>query len=158
MTEIKKVYVDENSKAAIICPHCGKATIVDASTYRTSAGNRNVNFDCLRCESEFTVFLDFRLYYRKTTSLKGLCYMADTNIYKKIIVENISKTGVGFTVDGLLRVKPDDLLDVQFNLDDEQNTFIRKRVVIRFIRENYIGAEFCESIKYYKEIGFYLKA
>ena len=156
MSEIKKVYVNEKNKVTIICPQCGNVKVEDAGQYRIEEGNRNINISCSKCESDFTVFIDFRRYYRKKVTLQGVVYNFDEK-FCKIIVENISRNGVGFTLEDVFTLDLDEQIDVQFTLDDMNKTFIRKRAVVRYIRDNFIGAEFIELQKFGKELGLYLK-
>ena len=156
MSEIRKVYVNEKNKVTIICPQCGNVKIENAEPYRTDDGNRNTDITCAKCEAQFTVFVDFRKFYRKKTSLRGIVYNLNEK-FCKITVENLSRNGVGFTMADDFTVKIDELIDVQFTLDDENRTFIRKRATVRLIKDNYIGAEFIDIHTFGKEIGFYLK-
>lgn len=156
MSEVKKVYVNEKNKVTIICPHCGNVKIENAEQYRTEEGNRNIDISCSKCENHFPVFVDFRRYYRKKTEIDGIVYNLDEK-FCKIIVENISRNGLGFTTQDVFPLELGEAIDVQFTLDDKNRTFIRKRATVRYIRDNFIGAEFAELQKFGTELGFYLK-
>jgi c-di-GMP-binding flagellar brake protein YcgR len=156
MNEIKKVYVNEKNRITIICPECGNVKVADAEQYTFEMGDRNIDITCDKCEAHFTVFIDFRRYYRKKVQLQGIIYNLDEK-FCKITIENISRSGVGFTIEGVFSVELDEQIDVQFTLDDNDKTFIRKRAVVRYIADNVIGAEFIELQKFGKELGFYLK-
>jgi c-di-GMP-binding flagellar brake protein YcgR len=156
MSDIKKVYVNEKSRVTIICPQCGNVKVDDAAQYRIEEGDRNIDISCTKCEANFTVFIDFRRYYRKKVTLKGVVYNHDEK-FCKIVVENISRNGVGFTLEDVFTLELDEPVDIQFSLDDEESTFIRKRATVRVIGDNFIGAEFTELQKFAKELGFYLK-
>ncbi|MBW2636136.1 MAG: PilZ domain-containing protein [Deltaproteobacteria bacterium] len=156
MSDIKKVYVNEKNRVTIICPQCGNVKIEDAVKYKIEEGNRDIDISCSKCEAHFTVFIDFRRYYRKSVALQGIIYNLDEK-FCKIAVENISRNGVGFTLEDVFTVALDQQIDVQFTLDDDDRTFIRKRATVRYIRNNFIGAEFIELQKFGKELGFYLK-
>ncbi|MEA3470666.1 MAG: PilZ domain-containing protein, partial [Thermodesulfobacteriota bacterium] len=119
-------------------------------------GSRNIDMICDKCEARFTLFVDFRRYFRKKTSLQGIVYNLDEK-FCKITIENLSRSGVRFTMGNDFTVEIDEPIDVQFTLDDEDRTFIRKRATVRFIKDNYIGAEFTELQKFGKELGLYLK-
>jgi len=156
MSNIKKVYVNDKNRVTIICPQCGNVKIADAEQYTVEEGNRNIDITCDKCEAPFTVFIDFRRYYRKRVKLQGIIYNLDEK-FCKITVENLSRSGVGFTLEDKFTVELDEQIDVQFTLDDKDKAFIRKRAVVRYIRDNFIGAEFIELQKFGKELGFYLK-
>jgi c-di-GMP-binding flagellar brake protein YcgR len=156
MSEIKKVYVNEKNRVTIICPECGNVKVENAEQYKFEEGDRNIDIACAKCDARFTVFIDFRRYYRKRVSLQGIIYNVDEK-FSKITVENISRSGVGFTIDDVFTVALNEEIDVQFTLDDADRTFIRKKAFVRYIRDNFIGAEFTELQKFSKELAFYLK-
>lgn len=156
MSDIKKIYVNEKNKVTIICPQCGNVKIEDAVKYMINNENRNIDITCAKCGANFAVFVDFRRYYRKEVMLQGMAYNLDGK-FCKITIENISRNGVGFTLEGLFPVNLDEKIDIQFTLDDKERTLIRKRATVRYIGDNVIGAEFIELQKFGKELGFYLK-
>jgi hypothetical protein len=156
MSDIKKVYVNEKNRVTIICPQCGNVKVEDAVQYKIEEGNRDIDISCSKCETHFTVFIDFRRYYRKKVTLQGVVHNLDEK-FCKIIVENISRNGVGFTLEHDFTLELNEQVEVQFTLDDDTRTFIRKRATVRYIKGNFIGAEFIELQKFSKEMGFYLK-
>lgn len=156
MSDIKKVYVSEKNRVTIICPECGNVKVEDAEQFKGAEGDRNIDITCEKCNAQIAVFIDFRRYYRKSVSLQGIIHKPDGK-FCKITIENLSRSGVGFTLEDTFSVEMDEELDVQFTLDDEDKTFIRKKAVVRYIRDNVIGAEFTEFQKFSKELGFYLK-
>jgi c-di-GMP-binding flagellar brake protein YcgR len=156
MSEIKKVYVNEKNRVTIICPQCGSVKVENAEQYKIEKGNRNIDISCSNCEAHFTVFIDFRRYYRKKVTLQGIVYNLDEK-FCKITIENLSRSGVGFTLEDVFTVELNEQIYVQFVLDDDDRTFIRKRATVRYKRSNFIGAEFTELQKFGKELGFYLK-
>lgn len=156
MSDIKKVYVNEKNRVTIICPQCGNVKIYEAAQYKIAEGNRNIGISCTKCEANFTVFIDFRRYYRKIVSLQGVVYNQDEE-FCKIVVENISRNGVGFSLEDVFALKLEEPINIQFTLDDEEKTFIRKKGIVRYIKDNFIGAEFVELQKFSKELGFYLR-
>jgi predicted RNA-binding Zn-ribbon protein involved in translation (DUF1610 family) len=156
MSEVKKVYVNEKNRVTIICPQCGNVKIENALQYRSEEENRNIDISCSKCDAHFTVFIDFRRYYRKKVELHGLIYNLNEK-FCNITIENISRNGVGFTLEDVFTLELGETIDVQFSLDDKDKTFIRKRAMIRYFRDNFIGAEFVELQKFGKELGFYLK-
>jgi len=74
----------------------------------------------------------------------------------RMMVVNISKTGLGLQIIGSHRLKAGEELRVSFNLDDQHGSAIEKRVVIRLVNGTYIGCEFLEATPHDRAIGFYL--
>jgi hypothetical protein len=61
-----------------------------------------------------------------------------------MIVTNISRGGVGFTLVERCRIRPREILDVEFMLDNEEKSIITRRVLVRHVVADHVGAEFCE--------------
>ena len=103
------------------------------------------------------VELEFRKAYRKDIKFSGdYVLLPDRNISGKMMVINISKTGVGFQVLGAVNIKEGSRLQVKFNLDDKHNSIIDKKVVVRLVKNNYVGCEFKDTTAHDKALGFYL--
>lgn len=45
---------------------------------------------------------------------------------------------------------------IEFVLDDEYRSYVKEEVVIKYIKNREIGAEFAESEKYNYDLDFYL--
>ena len=77
----------------------------------------------------------------------------------RLIVEDISRTGIGFRILNNHTVQPNDVLAVTFTLDDKQQTRIQKSVRVRRIDNYFVGAEFLDHDAYTdtnRMLGFYL--
>jgi len=74
----------------------------------------------------------------------------------KLTVTNVSMSGLGARVIGSHNMQPGVQLEVKFNLNDANNSELRKRVVVRLVNGNYIGCEFLEKDSSDKALGFYL--
>ena len=65
--------------------------------------------------------------------------------------------GLGFTALDQIRAQVGDTLVVKFTLDKEPPEIIEKEVLVRTIRDNYIGCEFVEESGFTdRTLGFYL--
>ncbi len=155
MTE-KKVFVNEQNVATFICPKCERAKSVDVSPYKDAQKAVRVKAKC-SCGHHYSVLLERRKYYRKSTSLPGT-YMMGKGSYP-MTVKDISRTGVKFNVKPPIRFKAGEELVLEFVLDDAHRSRIRQRVRVRSISGETVGAEFTvldPSDFDYKAIGFYL--
>lgn len=79
---------------------------------------------------------------RKPTLLVGTYVREGETTPNPMVVEDLSKTGVGmllFTPDGL---QPGELLQLQFELDDGNERLIQISVQVRWMRGNIFGAAF----------------
>jgi hypothetical protein len=157
--DTQKIFIGDKSQAVIRCSNCGKTKTVDVESIRHI--RKPIRVKC-GCACVFNVVLEERKYYRKETTLSGVCSKGGQNGSPfPITVENLSRSGVGFvvydkgvTVNG---IQQNDTLNIEFRLDNKTKALIRSKIIVRFIRDNYVGAEFCcldEHAK--KELGFYL--
>jgi hypothetical protein len=155
MSDIK-AHVRENNTATLICPACGAIKHIAAEKFRF--GRHTINVRC-RCQQLFTVLLDFRRHYRKQTSLPGTYeIISEGGIGGGIIhINNISRSGVGFTVSGLHRIEKDQELLVEFQLNDKRKTTLKKRVQVKSVQQNAIGCQFKHTAEMERALGFFLQ-
>jgi hypothetical protein len=66
--------------------------------------------------------------------------------------------GLGFYINGAHKIELENILNVEFRLDDEQKTFITRQVKVREVQGNFAGVEFVNVDKYDKFLDFYLMA
>lgn len=155
MTDIK-VHVRENNTATLMCPACGAIKHIAAEKFRYAC--HTINVRC-RCQQLFSILLDFRRHYRKQTSLPGTYeIISEGGIGGGIIhINNISRGGVGFTVSGLHRIEKDQELLVEFQLNDKKKTTLKKRVLVKSVRQNAIGCQFKDNPEMERALGFFLQ-
>jgi hypothetical protein len=150
--EVKKLYVTGNNEATIICDSCGKWKRVNVARYLDL--NKPVKIKC-SCEAVFSVTFEKRQYYRKKVNLYGTCSMHGMG-EEQIFIKDISRGGLGFTI-SKGTIKKGDTLTVEFVLDNNARSTISENVIVRSVKDGFIGAQFvspCENTK--KVLGFYL--
>jgi hypothetical protein len=150
--EKKKVYVNRDGTATVVCPHCGTSKTVRVEKFRESRDSLKVR---CTCQSEFTVGLEFRGTYRKEVELKGH-YTKLPVSSGEMVVKDISLTGIGFFTVTDHKLKEGDEVTVKFLLDNPNQSQIKKKAIVRVIDGKYIGCEFSEAVQYDKDLGFYL--
>lgn len=152
---VQKVYVNQEGVAVMKCPACDAVKTADVGRLKSSA-QHVIKVRCT-CQKVFTVKLEFRKSYRKDTKLAGdYQRLAGERSNGKLMVVNVSKGGVGAQVIGFNRCRIGDELRVSFNLDDRHHSLIEKKVVVRLVKQNYIGCEFLDQNATDKALGFYL--
>ncbi len=151
-----KTFVRNNNTATVICPACNTAKHISAEPYRFK--KHAIKVRC-RCGEIFTLRLDFRRHYRKLTSLPGTYSIITPAKTGGGIahVRNISRGGIGFTVSGRHHLEKDLKIIVEFQLNDRNQTKLRKEGIIRSVKGNYIGCEFPKHDVVEKAMGFYLQ-
>jgi len=152
---VQKIYVNQDGTAVMKCPACFAIKSADVSKLRDSAQHA-IKVRCT-CQVVFAVKLEFRRTYRKDTKLAGDFRSLPTGKHSgRLTVVNISKGGVGAQIIGFNHFRVGDELRISFNLDDHHHSLIDKKVVVRLVKQNYIGCEFTDSTSHDKALGFYL--
>lgn len=150
--KVKKIYVSANNEATIVCDSCGKWKTANVVRYVNL--NKPVKIKC-SCDAVFSVTFEKRRFYRKKVNLHGTCSMQGMG-KEHIFIEDISRGGLGFKINRVT-VEKGDTLSVEFELDDNARSTISENVVVRNVKDRFIGVEFvnpCERTK--KVLGFYL--
>ena len=156
MTE--KVYVTSKQMATFICPKCQKSKTVNVSKYASLDKIVNVKVTC-PCGYGYTSILEKRKKYRKATNLPGSFVhfidgrQVDSGLMK---VRDLSTSGLKIHINTQHQCTVGDVILVEFSLDDNHRTLIKKKVIIRNIVGQNIGTEFAPTEPIDKALGFYL--
>jgi predicted RNA-binding Zn-ribbon protein involved in translation (DUF1610 family) len=152
--EIMKIFPTTNDEAHIICPNCGHRETKKASDYRKY--NRIKTLHQCKCGLSFQIFIEYRRYSRKESKFWGSCKTAD-NRETEIKIINISRSGVGFIMTEPLLVPIGERLQISFIFKDTKRSLITKKVIVRRIDNDLIGAEFETHIDETDEdLGYFL--
>ena len=150
--EVKKIYVNENDEATVTCPSCGKWRTAKVASY--AERREPIKIRC-SCGSVFPVIFEWRQAYRKEVNLLGIC-SKDGRSKEPIVIENISAGGVGFKLNRG-NLKEGDIVEIKFTLDDNRRSVVSENVIVRLVRDRYVGAQFLDpGVHSQKLLGFYL--
>ncbi len=154
--KVQKTFVKTDDTASIRCPNCNLVKNISVSKFRNSRHTFKIRCNC---GYTFLVSLDFRRHYRKPTELTGTYTVIIPSGHGsgQMQVNNISRSGVDFSVSGRHNIDIDQKIVVTFKLDNKKETEIQKQVIVRRISENSIGCEFIEQSQIGKDLGFYLR-
>lgn len=72
-------------------------------------------------------------------------------------ITNVSTGGLQYNVVGLNRLYPGCILDLDFELDDKNNSQIKKQALVRHVRDNVVGCEFVDTGTSDRALAFYLR-
>jgi hypothetical protein len=140
LRETQKVEVKGNGKALLQCPYCQSSRIVDVGKLRNCRGVVKVR--CV-CRQAFCVSFEWRKACREETYLDGLyCKFHGDKDWGKIVVKNVSATGIGFTTLTTHTLHQGDKVKVTFALDPEANHNIEKKGIVKVVRDKHVGCEF----------------
>ena len=159
--EIKKIYVNENEKGTLICDKCGKTRVVNLSDFKNIGKPLKVKCSCGHF---FFVSIEVRKFYRKNLHLHGQYIKVSNDASKGLekgtmIVEDLSRTGLGFRTKTQHNLRVKDMIRVQFTLDDAQRSEVHKSAIVKRISHNFVGAEFVDFDAFNetnRTLGFYL--
>jgi hypothetical protein len=155
------IYTNLSDHVTLVCEQCHRSKAFQATTVKDFPQPLKVRCPC---GATFGVNIVIRQFYRKKTQLPGVYIKHEVQTNKilergRMIVEDISRTGLGLRTLHKHTVLVNDVLAVTFTLDDKQKTDIRKSVRVRRIDEHFIGAEFIDHDTFTdtnRMLGFYL--
>ena len=154
--KIQKVFISKENTVTILCPHCGMIKTVNVAKLKDKISNAPIKVKCT-CKSIFRIIVEFRKEYRKSTHLEGhYSSLPAGREWDKMIVKNISRTGIGFTSLSMHSLNKNDKIRIKFALDDRKRSEIDKEIIVRMVNNKYIGGKFVDSDLFDKALGFYL--
>ena len=154
----QKVFITNNNTATFVCPQCGNTSVVNVAKYAAIDRKVTVNCKC-KCGHIFSVSLEKRRQYRKSTDLPGeYSYrMPNGDVDKGVMrVVDISSNGLKLKLNVDRKFDGGERLQVEFHLDDKRRTFIEKEVIVRNVKKNLVGTSFAPNEGDDPALGFYL--
>ena len=151
---MKKVYVDDDNQAIIICPKCGFEKNVDVTKFKDTP--KNLKTKC-KCGETHRFTIEFRKTYRKDVRIGGEYIAQKKDAKGEIIVRELSLAGIRFESLKPHKISLNNILEVKFKLDNPLKSEIRKFVKVIWTKDRFVGANFTETKFYEKDLGFYLK-
>jgi hypothetical protein len=144
--ELVKVHVNPEDAAVIECPYCGAAVTRHVGEYK--GARRLVKIRC-KCQSDFRVSFEFRRARRKETHIQGYYAMlADCYNWKKMLITNVSMSGLGLLTSAAHNMSEGDEVVVRFGVNGVTRSVIEKDAVVRWVADGNIGCEFTEPVGY----------
>lgn len=155
-----KVFVNDDNTATLQCPKCQKTRVVDVSRYIRNDTSNRLKVRC-PCTHRFVVSLEKRRSFRKGTCLDGIYRVPESGpdggvSQGRMQVLDISKTGLRLKLFSRPRFQVDDLITVEFRLDDGKSSLIERDVYVRNIAKGEIGVEFASTPSLDSALGFYM--
>ncbi|MFC1531906.1 PilZ domain-containing protein [Thermodesulfobacteriota bacterium] len=165
--EFQKVYFRDEGMISIRCPAC---MIEKDIPSQKISGKHKFKVKCT-CGSTFGVQCESRKKYRKQVNLDATLFKPEQNLrWGKTLSEsqetnikpancqvcNISFGGIGLKILEKIEIEEGDLILVRFTLDNSASTEMEKKVIVRVVKDTYVGCEFFDSDKNDTTLGFYL--
>jgi transcription elongation factor Elf1 len=150
----QKVFVREDGTTVLKCPSCSHSRIV--SVQKIKDKKKVIKVKC-SCKESYSVGLELRKLYRKGTNLNGRYEnLSQNNESGRMIVKDVSMGGIGFEAVEKSHIEKENEFEVTFTLDDTHASVIKKQVVIRMVRDKFVGCEYVQPHEYDKALGYYL--
>jgi hypothetical protein len=156
----KSVFPGLDGKYEMTCPQCGFQDTVPEKLFELMGSAVRVQCPCTH---RFRIIRELRSNFRKAVRLEGYFAqarqkgnkLAPGDVWGPMVVKNLSKTGLQFQCGnaGLLRIG--DNLQVRFNLDNANQTLIKKTVIVRSVFADTVGCQFEGADQYDAALGFY---
>jgi len=158
---VKKIYANDNEKGTLVCEQCGKSKVINLSDFKNIGKPLKVKCGCGHA---FLVSIEVRKFYRKPTNLSGEYVKISDDASKglekgSMIVEDLSRTGIGFRTKLKHNVHLQDIIRVKFILDNDKHTEVSKSAIVKRVNDFFVGAEFLDFDAYNetnRTLGFYL--
>ena len=152
---MEKVYVDENSRATIICPKCKAEERLDVTDFKDT--HKRVKAKC-KCGEIFRITLEFRKHPRKNVLFAGEYFVQEKDEKDYILIKDISMNGINF-----LTVRPNnfsmgDTVELKFTLENPMRTEIQTPIEVKWIIDNNVGGQFFNPRSLEKDLMPYLNA
>ncbi len=149
-------HVRNDGTTTVTCPVCNRAkrtAIGPSAAYKHNALKARCS-----CNAVFKVQLNYRSHYRKAVRLFGTYKTVyQDNVSKGAMdISNLSKGGLQYSFAGVNRMQTGSIIALDFELDNRQQTRIKKYAMVRSVNGNIIGCEFVDQDHSDKALAFYL--
>jgi len=156
----KPVFPGDDGKYLMTCPQCGFQDNVSARLFEMMGSA--VRVQCPN-NHRFRIIRELRTIYRKQVRLEGYFAQAlhkgnkltSGDVWGPMVVQNLSKAGLKFTCSNANQLRIGDQLQVRFNLDNANQTLIKKAVIVKSVHADTVGCQFEGTDRYDAALGFY---
>lgn len=154
------VFADGGGNFLMTCPQCGFQDTVSARLFEITGSA--VRVQC-PCGHRFRIIRELRTIFRKRVRLEGYFaqslptgdQLAPGHVWGPMVVQDLSRSGLKFKGRNAGRLRPGDHLQVRFNLDNANQTLIRKTVIVKSVQGDAAGCQFHGSDAHDTALGFY---
>lgn len=153
----KRVFINDSGEGTFICPACNKGVIRDLSQFSEAPSAVRLKCKCI-CGHVYRVLVERRRHFRRAVNLAGMFIFEDgqgRSVKGLIRIQDISQSGIRFSVNSLPEFKEGDKLTIEFTLDDEDHSQVREVGMVQRIQTNMIALTF-KNTDHYGKLGQYL--
>ncbi|MBW1981132.1 MAG: PilZ domain-containing protein [Deltaproteobacteria bacterium] len=152
---MRKLFINQSDTGYSSCSKCGKLNKVNVKNHNKT---KIVEIKCY-CGNKYSVEVEKRQCYRKNVNIVGTFQRIypDNSVIGRVNIEDISRAGLGFTTVTRNTLDIDNIILLDFKLDDIHKSHITTAAIVKIVKGNYVGVEFKQLSEHNKKIiGFYL--
>jgi len=105
----------------------------------------------------FQIFLEFRGYYRKIVRLSGDYFVQEKDEKGEVLIKNISITGINFGTLKPHNISKDDIVELEFILDNRNKTELYSLVKIMWVSGLKVAGQFIDESSLKQDLVLYLR-
>ena len=147
---VKTIYANAQQHVTLLCEQCGKTNVTQVSAELPAGKLLHVRCGCGHV---FFIYIEVRKHYRTPTHLPGKYVKIGEHISQgleigRMLVEDLSQTGLRLRTPGKHTCQVEDVIRVDFHLDDPQQLEVNKLAVVKWSNADEVGAAFLDFEAY----------
>ena len=157
---LETALLKDGTTANVACKNCNRQKLIEIAEIRTLGTRLKVT--CV-CGNEMYFKVELRREHRKDVRLEGVFIRGPgdriapkADNWGRILINNLSRNGIGFKIFDRHDIRVKDRFRVKFNLDNTARSAVQKEVVVRSVAADIIGCEFTGKDPSDVTLGFYM--
>ncbi len=154
---LPRTFITKDDKATFQCPKCQKVQVKDVSQFKhVQRAVIKVKCKC-PCGHVYKILLERRKEVRKAVDFIGTYISIEKGLDVKgrMTIIDLSRSGLRFKTHLPQQFSEGEEVQLEFNLDDREQSLIKRKVIVRSQQGNSVGASFTSS-EHYDKLGTYL--
>jgi hypothetical protein len=147
------IYAGRTNYITITCPKCGLKK--NTNVFKFKDTHKRLKAKC-KCGEVFRVALEFRRYYRKIVRLAGEYFVQEKDEKGEVLIKDISMTGINFETLKPHNIAQNDTVELEFTLDNPNETELHTLVKIMWVNDLNIGGQFIDQSRWKQDLVLYL--
>ena len=157
---LQTALLKDGTTANVACKNCNRQRLIEIAEIRTLGTRLKVT--CV-CGNEMYFKVELRREHRKEVRLEGVFIRGPgdriapkSDNWGRILINNLSRNGIGFKIFDKHDIRAQDRFRVKFNLDNTARSAVQKEVIVRSVAGDIIGCEFTGKDPSDVTLGFYM--
>lgn len=151
----QRILIDSLDTARFACPNCHREKVMQLSEYSIQRHTTKIKCKC-KCGHSYVVILEKMIESIQDTKLMGTFISSDKiQCNGKMIIKKLNSRGIMLKTGIKQGILPGLKLFLEFVLDDAKQSIVKKEVVVKAKKGQYLSAEFT-SKEHHDNLGPYL--